>query len=1059
MRKTLLIFALGIAAACCYGSIVIEGDGRLLIGGTVPVEPVLFGEGYRFSSAYRGMLRAAPAPGMRSGESAGEWKLPDGRIGQVALHWSMDGDGNWKLDYRVDFPEPVPAAELSLRFTLPAGFGGRVLDFDSRKVKLPLKDGRATLAELRGVKRFRIPFDGGMLEIRPEDGPAVLVMDNRAFQQYDYSIRVLFPLREGCVKSARMKLAMRFRPYTAFPLDLEEAANRGFADGKAGDGRGSWNDQGPDNDLSALPAGQLKAGPFVFPLVDAARNGGNACIAVSDAPHLKLPPVDLRMPVRPGGRFLYLVHTAAWLPGDRKEAGGIEVRFADGTVEMLPVVAGRDVGNWWLASGLENAMIAWNGETRAGTPVGIYLSCFELPEKRPVSLRFRAANGAVWMIAAAALSDSRVPFRREVYEVEKRGDGCRPFVYDRSVEPGSALDFSFLLDAPAGKYGFVTVRDGHFVFEKNGAPVRFHGGNLTFETCYPDREEAGILAERLARIGYNAVRLHHFDYKLCAGNGPGVNPEALDRLEYLVHACKQRGIYITFDLYTARKGWNGLSGGAYKLAIMLLPEVREEFKMFVRNWLTHVNPYTNLRWCDDPVFNSISILNENTLSYGMRPEAKGPVAELYRKAFADWAAGNGADVSGDARNAAFQRFLAEVYRNYYDDMAAFLRELGVKVPLTDQNFIPTPNAVPLRAGYDYVDNHLYWDHPSSYALPFKIRNTSVLSERMRNPREIAPSRIFGKPFTVTEYNYCFPNALRAEGSPIFGAMAAYQDWDGLYRFTYGTANKNVYGAESGIEIFEGANDPIQTLGERIVAALFLRRDAAAAREVYPVAVPEETLPEFRENYPAAAQELMFKGRTGSILTRGGEPVGPLPAGTRQLLSLDAPGRGGDATPGNAEWRADFRRQTFSVATPRSEALVVPSEETAGGKRLSVEQLDRACTISAIALDGKALLEAERILLLHLTDVQVEGSEYLENSNGSRLYRKIPPVGTLLARRGQADVLLRLPEARWRLYALNLSGRRMYELPFSQTEGVLKFHADTFGRGTEVVFAYELIREP
>ena len=160
MRKTLLIFALGIAAACCCGSVVIEGDGRLLIGGTVPVEPVLFGEGYRFSSAYRGMLRAAPAPGMRSGESAGEWKLPDGRIGQVALHWSMDGDGNWKLDYRVDFPEPVPAAELSLRFTLPAGFGGRVLDFDSRKVKLPLKDGRATLAELRGVKRFRIPFDG-----------------------------------------------------------------------------------------------------------------------------------------------------------------------------------------------------------------------------------------------------------------------------------------------------------------------------------------------------------------------------------------------------------------------------------------------------------------------------------------------------------------------------------------------------------------------------------------------------------------------------------------------------------------------------------------------------------------------------------------------------------------------------------------------------------------------------------------------------------------------------------------------------------------------------------
>ena len=27
------------------------------------------------------------------------------------------------------------------------------------------------------------------------------------------------------------------------------------------------------------------------------------------------------------------------------------------------------------------------------------------------------------------------------------------------------MDFSYLLDAPAGKHGFITERDGHFYFE------------------------------------------------------------------------------------------------------------------------------------------------------------------------------------------------------------------------------------------------------------------------------------------------------------------------------------------------------------------------------------------------------------------------------------------------------------------------------------------------------------------------------------------------------------------------------------------------------------------
>ena len=58
-------------------------------------------------------------------------------------------------------------------------------------------------------------------------------------------------------------------------------------------------------------------------------------------------------------------------------------------------------------------------------------------------------------------------------------------------------DMSHLLDAPAGKNGFVKIENGRFVTD--AGPIRLHGTNLTGAANFPDHKDADLLATELAR--------------------------------------------------------------------------------------------------------------------------------------------------------------------------------------------------------------------------------------------------------------------------------------------------------------------------------------------------------------------------------------------------------------------------------------------------------------------------------------------------------------------------------------------------------------------------------
>lgn len=80
---------------------------------------------------------------------------------------------------------------------------------------------------------------------------------------------------------------------SAVPVDLRPYCTMGFADAKEGDGKGGWSDQGPTNDLSALPVGRHTFAGIPFDLIDPATNGGLACVVLGSAQRLQGKPREV----------------------------------------------------------------------------------------------------------------------------------------------------------------------------------------------------------------------------------------------------------------------------------------------------------------------------------------------------------------------------------------------------------------------------------------------------------------------------------------------------------------------------------------------------------------------------------------------------------------------------------------------------------------------------------------------------------------------------------------------------------------------------------------------
>lgn len=638
------------------------------------------------------------------------------------------------------------------------------------------------------------------------------------------------------------------------------------------------------------------------------------------------------------------------------------------------------------------------------------------------------------------------------------GQELQPFTVSWDEKPG-LVDLSFLLDRPAGKDGFITVKEGHLVTGA-GKRIRFWGVNFSGQGCLPPKEHAPIIARRLASLGVNCVRFHFFDRP--APNGiidserddtRQLDPQQLDRLDWMIFQLKEHGIYTDLNLNVARtyKKGDGVKDYEYlgfaKGLTYFDPRLLELQKEYARLLLTHRNPYTGNEYRVEPAVAIVEFVNENSLveawmdgrlqglntrkNPGTWTDITASYAEDLTRLYNEWLEKNvAAEIRQQiAQEAGVQpgqmiprlrpgqfreaspvrfhteaRFYMDIERRYFLEMRRYLREeLGVKSLLVgNSDHGHGHSGYPIVVGtslLDIVDGHVYWQHPSYIEDPvsrrrigFRIPNTPMVLDPLHSTVvQLARTPVLGKPYTVSEVNHPFPHEFACEGIPILAAYAAFQDWDGIFWYTL--AHREIVNQEPRIAgHFDLAFDPVKMTQLAVGALAFLRGDIRPATNVVARSYSAEQV---RESIRLRQRDLV------PFFTPGFLPALPLKHAVRvssfegppfEALSPIAENPIVSDTGEIAWWTQDTQAGLVVIDSPRWKGVIGHlGKVSARPATLAVDVTNSFAAVIMCSLDGEPLDKSHRLLISAAAKVENSGQKWNSERTSLEEWGQAPTV--------------------------------------------------------------------
>jgi hypothetical protein len=444
------------------------------------------------------------------------------------------------------------------------------------------------------------------------------------------------------------------------------------------------------------------------------------------------------------------------------------------------------------------------------------------------------------------------------------------FVYgpgEPAYAPESILDLSDLIDAPAGTHGPLQSVAGEFAFE-DGTPVRFWGiGGGPTGTEALDEAQARFLRS----YGINLVRIHPVQQLIglwATDPKTGervIDPELIDELDRWFAALKDQGIYMIWSLVfphwvteedgipaaiwedlptRAESSWRAPVHGEDARDTYGWVTVVEELQQAEWEWaralLTHENPYTGLRYVDDPALAIIEAHNEDSIFFhaplnGLRDGSHPAITARLQQMWMDWLGERYADDAallaawglqgsgsraGDslsnpamgvygawemdaegpelnsserARMGDFIHFLADTQRGYHATRRQNLRDLGfegvtVSTAWQAGGAAATAANIWTDDAMDAIDRHRYaGGGAGGHAVATgELSTFSHLDQPGTGILQAGFEQVEDKPLILTEWTQLPPNEWKAEIAPLYAFYGmGLQGWDGSLHFSGG----------------------------------------------------------------------------------------------------------------------------------------------------------------------------------------------------------------------------------------------------------------------------------
>ena len=716
---------------------------------------------------------------------------------------------------------------------------------------------------------------------------------------------------------------------------------------------------------------------------------------------------------------------------------------------------------------------------------------------------------------------------------------------DLEVPAGSLLDFSDKrAEQLAGSHGWaIRLDNGSIGFEDLRAPQRFFAASFAFSPSsggFPDEDEAVRLVAQLKRTGYNAVRLQNVDANLMSGRVPDFDfdPVQLDRFDNFFAQLKAAGIYVVMDLMYLD---NGSFGNIFPNRWVIKHNLREELytnPTARAHWLHQAkallarsNKYTGTVPIKDPALLELVLINEGgivELAYRHGGGFDAPYPNHYATAFVQWLRKNytseaqlraawgtelgvdeGLDAGvkppqslrgADVRHRDFVKFLVDAEAELADWMTKQVRDLGFKGFTTAYNNWSSWQSDISRSQLPAIDMHAYHNLPSKFVEPGSVvLQTSALPGAARFVRHLAGARVWGKPFTVTEYGQPFWNGWRRESVALVPAYAALQGWDLLTQFAENPVQlgyaPSKLSRRSAIYPFGIGMDPVLRAGERLAALLYKRGDVATSKaHIAALLDPAQVLDAGNglALMPESISRLSLLGGFGLQLS----DASPSPAGKRYVVPVSggAPAwktaaenfatrlgmngtdeqrvkslKSAGLLPENnrtsfsaqtyqsdtGELLLQARERRFSVTSDRTLVMVAPAAPAAAGP-LSLEATTVPVLVALSAMDGRPLPSSKRMLMFVLTDAQNSGMTFADaertqlKSLGKLPVQILSVAMTLKWTGGRIEGL--------KLFALGLNGERREQVPLKATPDGWSLEMDTATLSAGPTTYFELAEE-